>query len=164
MDVNSGFHWAKPGTEVMGWAKYIDTKWLEQAIWLQDLDTRFPLKTPRLPPCNEIGMRSMLRLQKPVQRPAHNVAVILADVQCASWIMESEPFPVVERAPQVGELYHMYKDHVRISMETDAILATRSFEGVILGTFATSASQQRRLGDHPYFSPAARDHTNFTLP
>lgn len=91
----------------------------------------------------------MVKFDVPIRRLATHVAVILADVASASSIMEAAPFPPVQRRPRDGEMYHVYKDHVKFGTSLNAVLKTKTFERDFVCTFATPASAKRRRDDSP---------------
>ncbi|KUI55419.1 hypothetical protein VP1G_02843 [Cytospora mali] len=140
------------------WIPYIDRQWLKQ-LWrneesdlsIVDRPASDSAHYPSLGDYARVG--KMLRHDMSVQSIATHVAVILADVPNASWIMKAAPFPVVEVEPVIGELYHVYKDHVRVSNRSEAVNASKSFERDFVGKFTMTGSSERRRHDSPPPSP-----------
>ncbi|ROV90498.1 hypothetical protein VMCG_09797 [Cytospora schulzeri] len=151
-DVEAGHHWAKPCDHQSWWMEYIDRQWLQRALHEYEHEQQVDLVGSASSSsdglgCDYIGVRKILTLERPTRRVAAYVAVILADVASASWIMNAAPFPIVPHRPCAGEMYHVYKDHVKVSTKAKAVSGSKAFERSFIGTFATTASTKRRRDD-----------------
>lgn len=155
-DVEAGHHWAKPTDHQSWWIAYIDRRWLHRTLHDRELDLTGSASSSDGMQCDYTGVRKTLTLDFPARRVAAYVAVVLADVASASWIMDAAPFPPVERRPQAGEMYHVYKDHVKVSTKMQAVMASKRFERSFVGTFATTTSAKRRRDDSPPPSPGPK--------
>ncbi|KAJ4415281.1 putative DNA helicase ino80 [Gnomoniopsis sp. IMI 355080] len=139
-DVESGNHRSKPGSNDTQWIKYIDRAWLEQILYFHDLGedgSSSESKEHDKTGYDYAGMREMFT-QRGATR-TRSVAIVLADVANASWIINSKPFPTVEQQPRTGQMFGLQKD---IYHPTD-------FSRTFLGTFATIGALKRRRADSP---------------
>jgi hypothetical protein len=152
-DVEAGHHWAKPTDPQSWWITYIDRRWLQRTLHDREVELVGSASSSDSMQCDYAGVRKTLTLDFPARRVAAYVAVILADVASASWIMDAAPFPPVPRRPLAGEMYHVYKDHVKVSTKMQAVMASKTFERSFVGIFATTASTKRRRDDSPPPSP-----------
>lgn len=139
-DVESGNHRSKPDSNDTQWIKYIDRAWLEQILYFHELgkgglssESKEHGKTGY----DYAGMREMFT-QKSADRMA-SLAVVLADVANASWIINSKPFPTVRLQPRTGQMFSVKKDVYHLA----------TFSRTFLGTFATTGALKRRRVDSP---------------
>ncbi|KAJ0118991.1 hypothetical protein J7T55_013226 [Diaporthe amygdali] len=140
VDAGTGHHWAKPDSSEAQWMKWIDRAWLEGVLYDADDHTTASAPSSSKPTTNAgrdyAGIRHLLSFEGRVRE--NTVAVILADVDSASWIINASPFPTVKRQPRAGEMFHMKE-------ETVGRTFTRSF----LGTFETKGALKRRRVSSP---------------
>lgn len=136
VDTGSGHHWAKPNSPEAQWVKCIDRAWLEGILYeyANDHDSA---STPSsdIPTTSAghdyAGIRQLLTFEGKVRE--NTVAVILADVDNASWIINAAPFPTVKRPPRTGEMFHIKHDGL-----------AKTFNRSFLGTFETKGALKRR--------------------
>ncbi|KAG6359046.1 hypothetical protein INS49_012566 [Diaporthe citri] len=138
VDAKTGHHWAKPNSPEARWMKYIDRAWLEGVLYhADDADDKTPASTPSSSKHvtdaghDYAGIRQLLSFEGKVRE--NTVAVILADVDSASWIINAAPFPTVKRQPRTGEMFHV-EDNI----------VTKTFKRSFLGTFETKGALKRR--------------------
>lgn len=136
VDAGAGHHWAKPNTPQARWMKFIDRAWLEGVLY-HYADDQTPTSTPSSSQNaadsghDYAGIRHLLTFEGKVRE--NTVAVILADVNSASWIINAAPFPTTKRLPRTGEMFHVKGDAI-----------SKSFQRSFLGTFETKGAQKRR--------------------
>lgn len=134
VDAKTGHHWAKPKSPETRWMNYIDRAWLENVLYQADDQTSAPTPSTSNHATDAghdyVGIRQLLTFEGKVRQ--NTVAVILADVGSASWIINAAPFPTVKREPRTGEMFHVEEDAAK--------QVSRSF----LGTFETKGALKRR--------------------
>lgn len=138
VDAKAGHHWAKPNSPEARWMKYIDRAWLEGVLYhADDADDENSASTPSSSKHatdaghDYAGIRHLLSFEGKVRE--NTVAVILADVDSASWIINAAPFPTVKRQPRTGEMFHVKED-----------VMAKTFNRSFLGTFETKGALKRR--------------------
>ncbi|KAL1875426.1 hypothetical protein Daus18300_003165 [Diaporthe australafricana] len=133
-DVGSGNHWANPRSPEAQWIKYIDRAWLEANVYYADDASHEKIRgsVPMTHPddVDWEDMRLLLSLNV-ISAEEDTVAVILADVDSDSWIIDAEPFPAVERNARVGEMFHM-------------MFENNEWKRSFMGTFETKGTERRR--------------------
>lgn len=134
MDARAGLHWAKPNSPAARWMKYIDRAWLEGVLYHADVDQSFESTPSTSKHATDAGhdyagICHLLTFEGKARQ--NTVAVILADVDNASWIINGAPFPTVKRQPRTGEMFHIKED-------------TKTFDRSFLGTFETKGALKRR--------------------
>lgn len=146
-DVESGHHRAKLNTPETDWVDYIDRAWVEKILYYKD-DQGSSLKTAEHGKMdhNYAEMRGMLTHNGRIR--SKTVAVILADLDNASWIINSSSFPAVKRQPRAGEMFSLKTEHFGTGGKF-----LRTFEGI----FATTGGLKRRRVDSP--PPEAEEAT-----
>lgn len=135
VDAKAGHHWAKPNSPQVRWMQYIDRAWLEGVLYHADDQTSASTPSSSKDAADAAhdyaGIRQLLTFEGKVRQKT--VAVILADVDSASWILNAAPFPTVKREPRTGEMFHVKDDGVTSTV-------SRSF----FGTFETKGGLKRR--------------------
>lgn len=140
VDVGTGHHRAKPNSPEVRWIKSIDRAWLESVLY--NADDQSPASTPssNTDTTNAgndyAGIRDLLTFEGKVREST--VAVILADVDSASWIINAAPFPTVKRQPRTGEMFHLKHNYV-----------DKTYDRSYLGTFEAKGALKRRKGTSP---------------
>ena len=136
VDVGSGHHRAKPNSPEVRWMKSIDRAWIESVLY--NADDQSPTSTPDTTTAGNdyAGIRDLLAFEGKVRE--NTVAVILADVDSASWIINAAPFPTVKRQPRAGEMFHVKHDFM-----------TKTLNRSFLGTFETKGALKRRKAVSP---------------
>lgn len=145
VDARAGHHWAKPNSPEARWMKYIDRAWLEGVLYhADDADDETSTPTPSSSKHatdaghDYAGIRHLLSFEGKVRE--NTVAVILADVDSASWIINAAPFPTVKRQPRTGEMFHLKEENIM----------AKAFNRSFLGTFEIKgASKRRRVASPP---------------
>lgn len=148
VDVESENHWAKPSSQQVEWIEYMDRAWLEQQLYDEAFDgkdlkngsSNSPLNTKDTNSGRDhAGIRQMLTNSD--CKRGKSIAVILADVENGAWILNSKPFPVVERQPRGGEMYKLKK-------VPEGGLETKE-KRTFVGTFPAKGLLKRRRDDSP---------------
>lgn len=155
-DVESKNHWAKPFTLQVDWIDYIDRAWIEQQLYDEAFDGKDSKNGSSKSPSKVKGTKSgrdyagicNMLTNSDCQR-GKSTAVILADVENGAWILNSRPFPVVERQPRAGEMYKL-KRVFEGGLETKE---KRTF----VGTFPAKGLLKRRRDDSPPTSTGSVD-------
>lgn len=140
VDVGAGHHRAKPNSPETRWMKSIDRAWLESVLYDADDQSRESTPSSNTDTANAgndyTGIRQLLTFEGKVRE--NTVAVILADVGNASWIINAAPFPTVKRQPRTGEMFHVKHDFMN-----------KTFNRFFLGTFETKGATKRRRAVSP---------------
>lgn len=134
VDVGTGHHWAKRNSLETLWMEYIDRAWLEGVLYHADQTSGSTPSSSKHTTNDEHdykGVRHLLSFEGKVR--TNTVAVILGDVDSASWIINATPFPTVKRQPRTGEMFHVEEDPL-----------TKTFTRSFLGTFETKGALKRR--------------------
>lgn len=136
VDTKTGHHWAKPNSPEARWMKYIDRAWLEGVLYHHEDDGTSASTPSSSKPAADVGhdykgIRHLLSFEGKVRE--NTVAVILADVDSASWIINAAPFPTVKRQPRTGEMFHVKEEFLN-----------KTFSRSFLGTFETKGALKRR--------------------
>ncbi|POS80349.1 hypothetical protein DHEL01_v201272 [Diaporthe helianthi] len=140
VDVGTGHHRAKPNTPEVYWMKSIDRAWLENVLY--NADDQSPASTPTsntdttTAGNDYAAIRDLLTFEGKVREST--VAVILGDVDNASWIINAAPFPTVKRQPRTGEMFHIKHNYM-----------DKSYNRSFLGTFEAKGALKRRKGTSP---------------
>ncbi|KAG8168358.1 hypothetical protein KVR01_001107 [Diaporthe batatas] len=140
VDVGTGHHRAKPNSPEARWMKSIDRAWLENVLY--NADDQSPASTPSsntdttTAGNDYAGIRELFTFEGKVREST--VAVVLADVESASWIINAAPFPTVKRQPRTGEMFHIKHNHM-----------DKSYNRSFLGSFEVKGALKRRKGTSP---------------
>jgi hypothetical protein len=140
VDVGTGHHRAKPNSPEVRWMKSIDRAWLESILYYADdqSPTSSPSSETDAPNAGKdfAGIRDLLTFEGKVRE--NTVAIIMADVESASWIINAAPFPTVKRQPRAGEMFHLKHDFL-----------SKTFNRSFVGTFEAKGAVRRRKAVSP---------------
>ena len=148
-DVETGFHWARPGDGRVGWMRYLDRDWIDRLLYEAEPE-------PRPDGEVEVGAGNALHGNAEVRAVftragrrfgCADKAVVLGDIANIGWIMNAPPFRSSGRPIQPGQIFVMNTDPA-------ARDGNRWKPRELVGTYTTRDARRRRLANSPRIQAA----------